>query len=567
MSIFEKISAGWLSTNNEAIWHGGGFGNLIGGRTSTGHRITAEDCMRLSAYYAAITYRAEDLAKCPMVVYKKNDGDDRERAKDHPAHTLVRNRPNDDMSAMNFWELLYVWAQGWGMGLAQIEFANGWPVSLSPIHPSRVQISRDSANRLVYDVNISDVIAGPYREPEPLGNRFVRLQQYQTLCIHGHGPDGITGYPLSVIAKESVAVGLSAEKFMARFFANDAMPSVLLVHPDKISPEAMANIRSEWMTNYKGVDKSHGVGVLSENIKVERLNINPRDAEMLLERKYTVIEIARWFRMNPTILMAFEGGGMSITRDFDRSYVNHSLQPWAVRAEQEVTHKLLGGIEGDHEHFAEILFDAMLRGNPVERSTVRRTDLLSGQLSVNEARRLEGRNSIGEIGDVYLFPMNMQPLELAVRADGQRRDREPDSGTSTDPNPRDRAIAISIHRPLIADAVGRVVDKDCKALERAALKHKGSPSSFGEWSSEFCERQGRYFESAVGIHAEALALAVDSRAVADISPVINQYLADTKNDMEHAFNQCSVSETCEKWRDHKIDLYVELVVKEVINGI
>lgn len=57
--------------------------------------------------------------------------------------------------------------------------------------------------------------------------------------------------------------------------------------------------------------------------------------------------------------------------------------------------------------------DALLRGNVEARYNAYRIGRESGFLSVNEIRRMEGLNGIGDQGDTYLQPLNFTELGSA----------------------------------------------------------------------------------------------------------------------------------------------------------
>jgi len=56
----------------------------------------------------------------------------------------------------------------------------------------------------------------------------------------------------------------------------------------------------------------------------------------------------------------------------------------------------------------EFVMEGLLRGNTKERYESYQIARLNGWLSINEIRERENLNTIGEIGDTYIEPMNMR---------------------------------------------------------------------------------------------------------------------------------------------------------------
>ena len=67
----------------------------FGGRdTHAGVTVTPEEAIKLNAVYAAVKVIAETVAWIPLVLYRRTADDGREKDRDHPLFTLLRERPN-----------------------------------------------------------------------------------------------------------------------------------------------------------------------------------------------------------------------------------------------------------------------------------------------------------------------------------------------------------------------------------------------------------------------------------------------------------------------------------------
>ena len=95
-----------------------------------------------------------------------------------------------------------------------------------------------------------------------------------------------------------------------------------------------------------------------------------------------------------------------------REFVQYSLMPYLKMIESEINGKLFKQTEIG-KMFVEFNVNALLRGNPKDRSEYYRTMLNIGAMSINEIRQKENLNAIEE-GDNMFMQMNMTTLTNIV---------------------------------------------------------------------------------------------------------------------------------------------------------
>ena len=457
----------------------------IGRMTEAGARVNPETAVTLSAYFACLRAISEDIAKLPFIVYRRLHPRGKERAHDHPVYPLLHDAPSDDMSAMAFRETLTAHAMGWGGGFAEIaRTPRGVPTGMYPIHPSRVSIGRDDAGRLNYTIRTED-IAG----------KDVVLRSDQVFHIHGLGIDGISGYSLSVVGKEAIGLGLAAEGFGARFFRNDARPGGVLQHPGQLGDEAVKHLRDSWAAMHSGVEQSHTPAILEEGMEWATTGIPPEEAQFLETRQFQVEEIARWFRMPPHKIQHLLRATFSNIEAQNIEYVGDTLQPWAVRWEQEAKRKLF--LPGETDYFAEHLFKGLLRGDQNQRVAFYNGMFNIGAMSQNDIREAENENPVDE-GDVYYIRREMQPAEFAAKGDPEPPAEPAQVGPDEEPDKAeaDERIQAS-YLPLFKEAAERLVTKETKAALRAAKKYAGDAKGFAEWAESFFQEHEGYVVQAL----------------------------------------------------------------------
>lgn len=372
--------------------------------TSAGVSVTSTTALTLSSYFAAIRNVSEDLGKIPIILYRRLKPRGRERATKHPLYPILHDEPNDDMGAMTFIETLNAHAMNDGAGYAEIEFENNRPAKLWPIHPSRVQVKRDDAGELVYDIQVEDIKNGVVKYGE-----VVRYPQWAILHIHGLGAYGTNGYAMSSLAREAIGLGIASQKYSSRFFSNNATPMTVIMYPAKMKGDAIKNFRQKWDEQVGG-ENTHKPALLQEGMKIETISISPEDSQLIESGYFSVEDMARWFRIPPHKIGHLLRSTFSNITEQNLEYVIDCLDSWATRWQQEITRKLLMADERS-EYYVEFLFDKLLRGDPEKRSRIHRNYFNVGVMSQDDIREKENMNPLPDgQGENYWRPLNMEKL-------------------------------------------------------------------------------------------------------------------------------------------------------------
>jgi len=538
MSVLQSIFSGyWVEDPEDDRWWTGGW--PIGRRTDSGAEVDPEKALGLAAYYACLRNISEDIAKLPLKTYRRH-GRNKEEMPDHPVYRLLHDEPNEEMTAMAWRETMTHWAMGWGAGVSEIERNGaGHPVGFWPIHPSRIRLVRNNEKRLRYVIKSDD-----------LAKADIELMPQDVLHIHGMGGRGVTGYCLSILASQTIGLGLQAEKFAARFFGEGIVLSGYLSHPGQLQKPAKENIRQHWKTAYGGADKSHDVAILAEGMEWKQLGIPPEEAQFLETRQFEVEEICRWFRMPPHKVQHLLRSTFSNIESQNIEYVVDTLLSWATRWEQEIARKCFDrGTEPDL--FAEHVFNALLRGDQVKRGTFYRTMFMVGAMSQNDIRAAENENEV-EHGDIYYVPANMTPAEKAARGETQEPAAGPTDGYHT------------VVRPVFEEAFQRVLTKEARAAQRAAEKYLPNDRvAFQNWAAEFYAGHSEYVVTALTPPMRVMrALSGQADGEAVLAKYAAAHCAASRMDMARTDD---VGATLERWLSVRPKASAQLLIEELSN--
>ena len=432
MGLFSSMKS-WVSSRN---WVMSWFKNFAS--SSAGETITPESALRVSAYFAAIRNISEDIGKLPLIVYEQLDNGTKRRARDSEFWRLLHDRANSAMSSQVWREIMLHDALGWGIHVSEIEIdARGEAVALWPISPDRIQIRRiNRRGDLEYDVQLE--------EPLDVGGQkitTVTLPADQAFVLHGVGPDGIQGYSIATQAAEILGVAIAQDKFTGNFYRNGTVTSGVMEVAARLSPDQMKEIRRQWRETYQGPDKAGEPIIAHGGTKFTPISVPLKDAQFIQSREFTVIEIARWFRMPPHKIGHLQGMTYNNMEQQNLMYVNDTLMPWITRIEHEIKNKIIG----DKNLESEILVTAILRGDAAARSNYYRAMQSLGALSPNDIRRLENMDPIDDpAADEYYMQSAMATLANVATGMYSRQgptanyDDETDDETDDDEQPDDK---------------------------------------------------------------------------------------------------------------------------------
>jgi len=488
MSIFRALYAAsgndLDNLNNPRIWTTDGGHNPYA-RSSAGKNVTPTSAMALSAYFAAQRCIAEDIGKLPLITYERRPEGElgKDRRPGHPVFKLLRLQPNNEYTAMSFRETMTHHALGWGNGYAEIVHnERGEIAALFLIHPSRVDVKRieDPADKtrklVVYDVRVDDM---------GLSFQTVRFTADNILHIHGLGPDGLSGYSVLQFHAETLGIGLASQSYSATFFKNGVSATGVLQHPEALGDIAYDRLRKSMKERHTG-DNAHSPMILEEGMTWATTGIAPQDAQLLQSRKFTVEDIARWFRIPPHKIQHLDNATFSNIESQAREYVDDTLTPWLTRWEQEIKIKLFDP-DTEEPFFAEHLLTALLRGDTTARANFYRTLFTLGSIQPDEIRNLENMNPLDTDASRQTY-MQTAMATIDDVASGDARAGKDEAGAQAAPvgldTTSDRAEAM---RGLVVEACGRVLRREVLALTQHRRKAAGNADSFRDSMSRFWE--------------------------------------------------------------------------------
>ena len=330
----------------------------------------------LSAVYACVSSIAETIASLPFILYRRTDGDDRERAGDHPLYKVLHDSPNDLQTALEFREFMQASVLLRGNAYAEIKRGyDGQVRALLPLPCDRVTTLVLDNDRLAYQVTGRN---GGVR----------RLLQDEVFHLRHRSDNGLLGVAPITASRETVQLALAEREHGNSTFANGARLSGVLKFPQKLKPDQRDTLKTSWSSQYAGASNAGKTAILEEGVDYQTVSMSSSDAQYLESRQFSVEEIARLFRVPPTIIGDLRHGNYSNSVEMNRVFVVHTLRRHLTMWEQTVGKSLLSEA-ARRTYFAEHSVEGLLRGDSANRAAFYGAGIKDGWLLASEVRTLE----------------------------------------------------------------------------------------------------------------------------------------------------------------------------------
>ncbi len=365
---------------------------LGGVKTASGQQVNETSALQASAVYACVRLISETIASLPLQIYQRGPNNSRELAPDYRWYEPLHSLPNGISTSFEWRQIMMADVLLSGNGYSWI--GDGVLIRLHP-HSVKVEISEDLTQLI-------------YMWTPPTGGP-ITFGQGQIHHLRGLSRDGITGLSPIAVARESIGLAMATEQHGANLFGNGAMPAGVLRHPQPLKEPALRNIESSWREKYGG-ENSGGIAVLEEGMEFQPISMTSEDAQFLETRKFQVTDIARIFRVPPSMIGDLERATFSNVEQQALDFVTNSIRPWLVNWEQAISRDLIAPFERS-TFFAEFNVDGLLRGDAVSRSAALQTQLMNGALTIDEWRQIENRNPMDDdLGKSHYIPQNLKEV-------------------------------------------------------------------------------------------------------------------------------------------------------------
>lgn len=383
---------------------GGGSGSY------SGKTVTPETALEFNAFSTCVKIISEDTASCPLFLHERDrSGDSIQKAYGNSLSRVIHDQVNPEMSAGDFIEAMTSRACLGLDGFARIERgkSSGQVAMLWPLIDigTTVTMERNSKNQQFFVVKEGN-------SPEQL------FRREQIFHLKGYTMNGSHGDDVARRLRHAIGLGLAADEYAGRFFANDASPGIIISRPvggPALPADQVTKAKDAWKKWHQGASRSHEPAFLEAGAVASRLDPDHQKLQLHEARKYQIIEMARHFRVPLHMLAELDRATFSNIEHQTLSYVKQTLRPWFRRWEDAVQRCLLTDEEkywpnGRPRMFAEFNVESLVRGDFVTQWAGFSAGLLGGVYCINDVLRFLNMPTIGPDGDVHRTQMQNQDV-------------------------------------------------------------------------------------------------------------------------------------------------------------
>lgn len=468
--------------------------------TLAGPKVETQESLTVPALFCGVNLLAGIMGSLPLPVLERISPRERREQPDHQVHQLLNVEANPESTSSAFRRSNFLHTFLWGNGIEEIQRNGTDPVALWPGDPETTDVKRSrETGELVYEFRRVD-------------GSIDKLPGRNVLHPAGLGMDGVVGFGLiRHLARDNIGLAIAISRYAQSFFGNSTIIGNVLTFPQSIGKPARDEYARQ-IEEQHGGDKKFTIMVADAGAKVEKMGVDNSAAQMHELGVYSVQDIARWTMIPPPFLMELSHATYSNIKELSLWLVKFTLTPWLKVFEQEFTRKLFTREERSTFR-VKYNVKGLLRGDTKAQAELYEKMLRNGVYTINMVLDREDENGIGPEGDVRHIELNRTTLKDMAENGGGRRsrdrrrgeDRDPDESNDVDVMARMRATIAEAHKPLLADAVGRMLRIQCRAVTRAQAK---DPEGFSGWVDKYYAEHALVFRDAVIPCFEALGGAI-----------------------------------------------------------
>ncbi len=351
----------------------------------SGEYVTEDNVFASTAVLSAVTLLADAVASMPLHLIRERGN----RIERLPT-PLVFKQPNDHQNTFEFiHQAMATLAVHGNNYIYAPRGKNGLPIEMVNINPLSI--------KGVYDTDTNGL---PYRVYD-LGK--VKLSSQDIRAVHWLiMPNQWRGVSPLEAMRNTIGTSLAMDRFLAQFYGEGATPSSVLETDQTVTAEQAKQIRDNWEDAHW---KRRRPAVLQGGLKWRSVTTSAADMQMLEHKESIIRDVARVYRIPLHLIMGTGGDSMTYTNleGTGASFYKYTLLGWVRRLETALSEFLPAG--------QYVRFDAseFLRADLTTRIRAQQTQIMSGTLTPNEAREIEGREPY-EGGDQFVMGIAGAPV-------------------------------------------------------------------------------------------------------------------------------------------------------------
>lgn len=338
--------------------------------------ITPATALKSPTTLACVRVIAETLGTVPIHAFERTaDGKSRVSPDKHPAAGLLSADANPWTGIVDLRTALLTDALLHGQAFALAIRVNGRIAELHRLEPGVVAVDETGP-------------AGP-------AFQFTR-NNVREVCgwndmLWLRTPGSGTGRTVRLVheLQDAIRLDIGLQRHVNNILKRGALPSGILEGGTNLLEQGqIERLKEQFDSLYAGQSNAAKTMVLPQGLAFKQLSFSPVDLQVIETRKHAGEEIARGFKVPPTLVGAIEKATHRNVQELMRQFIQSCLMPWAA-AETSAFERVLFNPDERPGHFLEHQFAELMRADTGTRFTAYRQAAGGSWLSPNEVRALE----------------------------------------------------------------------------------------------------------------------------------------------------------------------------------
>lgn len=366
----------------------------------SGAVVNQDTAVSWSAIWRGLQLVGSAIGSMPFTIQEEDENGNVTNRKDHALYRLINMEPHPFYSTFDFLQAVIFQVLLRGNAIIVINrtarFGSGRPVSLRLIKFDEVlNIAEDIEEGIVYYT---------------IQGYDYKLPHTEVIHIKGLTEDGIMGLDTLKWNRETFGLALSQKKSSAAYHRNGTHSDGFLSTDMQLKPETRKDVETAW----RDKNQTGETPFLTGGVKWNSISVTPKDIQLLEGIQFNVYEAARILGISPHLLFAMDRANFSNVETLSLEFAKYTLRFLVERIEQEFNRKIFRKSE-EGTFKVNLNMDAFLRGDTDARTKYLEGLIDRGVLSIDEARKIEGFNSLKEDkGKTHMVPLNFQTLDNMV---------------------------------------------------------------------------------------------------------------------------------------------------------
>lgn len=338
-----------------------------------------------------IDKRAKAVARLPVEVWDVNGEtetlDTRSQYAQLIANPCLEVGGLPYLPPYSFWHWLQTTIDIYGEAyLAVARDANGAPVGLMPMHPSRVAIRRNPKDG-TYDYY--------FEAGSGINTELVHFPQADVVPFRLYNPVHVErGLSKMEAIRQTIFDEDSSRRSQNAMWKHGARPNLVLTTPNRLSDVGARRLKQAMEDAHAGSSNAGQTLVLEDGVEAKAFQVTAVDLQMIESRKMNREEIAAVYDVAPTLIGILEHATFSNITEQMRGFYRDTMAP-VIEFIQSVMDTYVGSYWARNNRM-KFATDEVMRGDYEMRMKAAHDGVSVAVLTPNEGRQLLGLNKFDD---------------------------------------------------------------------------------------------------------------------------------------------------------------------------